>query len=124
MTREQAIEAAAREVAEWNCFIDPQGWLARMTRLRNALAGRGGDATPVDEAWLRSVGFTHTPDWLSYGDGWEASVRYYGHTLRIRQSETLICIAGDYWPCKHCVTRGDVRRLAEALGISLAKEDV
>lgn len=74
------------------------------------------DELAVDEAWLRSVGFSDTK--------WDGEVelgRLYAHC----GTTIALSLCGEYsdesvaLPCK---TRGDVRRLCKALGIELKEQ--
>jgi hypothetical protein len=75
----------------------------------------------VDKEWLRSVGFSWTSDcYHDSSDEWEASMDLGSNeVIRIRKSETILDMGKTYWcNVRHCTTRGQVRQLLSALGIS------
>ena len=83
--------------------------------IRTLLAEYPEDSdTPVDEAWLRSVGFEQ------YLDCFRLRNRAEGYELA-RSSEGLWDYMGRY--IKAPTTRCDVRRLAAVLGLTLKQED-
>lgn len=75
--------------------------------------GRADDGKPVDEAWLRSVGFER--------DTWHP-FQYSGDTdIDVRCTPSMLVLGhrSDEWDVKQNPTRVDVRRLCEALGVPL-----
>ena len=73
---------------------------------------RADDHLPVDEAWLRSVGF---------GQKWGDPLRYSGGEIDMTWKDDRMSLAwrSDEWCDLPGKTRGDVRNLAKALGITL-----
>jgi len=68
------------------------------------------DDTPIDEAWLRSVGFAERPE---YPCGiWLDGLRYMPKHKNWLWCETIMA------RCTVC-TRGELRRLCSALGVTL-----
>lgn len=77
------------------------------------------DGEAIDEAWLLSVGFENMVSGVKMrikSAAWKDSDHHLRHTQ--------FGFVGDAWfanglGCAPCKTRGDVRRLAKALGIEL-----
>lgn len=118
-----------RNPPNWSCDHDNFVWADRIDKWRDislladAMAAEL-DPTPVDEVWLRSVGF---------GPIWAVN-KMIGIVAKIDGDEWALGTADD-WPFDlyfdphgRCIrtripsqpkTRGDVRRLAAALGVPL-----
>ena len=100
--------------AAWDC-VDPREIIAASVNAWSHAST--DDEEPVSEEWLRSVGFA---------DDYHASVLYCHATndFRLRYTK-VVCHQQDWtWSanglgCANPKTRGDVRRLCKALGITL-----
>jgi hypothetical protein len=82
------------------------------------------DCEPITEEWLRSVGFsdgaTGESLWLRCKDSQLGHLRHTAMALDLITGNWTANGLG----CKECKTRGDVRRLAAALGIALKEGGV
>jgi hypothetical protein len=91
------------------------------------LAELGDDDVAIDEAWLRSVGFEvehlegYESDALFRADIGDSAYEPESYNLSVFGDHTASIAYSDIFiPCK---TRGDVRRLAVALGINLSPNE-
>lgn len=82
------------------------------------------DEQPVDEAWLRSVGFDGNLD-----PDMKMTIRppLFGRAFHYLRHTQVSFIHGQWFAngmgCEQCKTRGDVRRLCRALGIELKENE-
>lgn len=80
------------------------------------------DGEPVTEDWLRSVGFVTDGEYIAYFRLRSAS---WGHIdSHLRHTNVAVRWMDRTWNanglgCRPCETRGDLRRLCNALGITL-----
>ena len=142
------LERRAREIVELPCATSDEveesafaaGTLGLIATIRaqraeiERLRGREDDGEAIDEAWLRSVGFVAKRHSLVVAAPDQAR---FGTELRIADIDGVLCAAiaqaeqqgatieqasaayEDVTVAIETATRGDVRRLAAALGITL-----
>jgi len=101
-----------------NDFADPY-----VCDLRGALGEwlAEHDPTPIDEAWLRSVGLCERE-----GDPWDGVlVLDSGDDLSLQWEDGCVWLFlyADCRECCHVKTRGAFRRLASVLGLSLTEKE-
>lgn len=105
--------------------ISPIVWDCATRAVAELLRKEGkDDSLPVDEEWLRSVGFMRNDVdpfiWINDGyNEWECDLEWWPDEQRLwLESDGMMIQLPDKYK-----TRGDVRRLCEVLGIELKSEE-